>query len=42
VSDLATVPAAVIQPYLVEFSANGMNMKKTLRSMFTSDDFVRF
>jgi hypothetical protein len=42
VSDLATVPAAVIQPYLVEFSTNGLNMKKTLRSMFTSDDFVRF
>jgi len=42
VSDLATVPAAVIAPYLGEFTANGMNMKQTLRSMFTSDDFVRF
>lgn len=42
VSDLATVPLEVIQPYLDEFSANGMNLKQTLRAILLSDDFVKF
>ncbi|HMY15244.1 MAG TPA: DUF1549 domain-containing protein [Polyangium sp.] len=42
VSDLATVPAEVIQPYLDEFNGNGMNLKATLRAILVSDDFVKF
>jgi hypothetical protein len=42
VSDLATVPAAVLKPYLAEFEGNGQNLKKTLRAMLTSDDFTDF
>jgi hypothetical protein len=42
VSDLATVPTDVIQPYITEFVGNGENMKKTLRAMFASSEFVRF
>jgi hypothetical protein len=42
VSDLSTVPLEVIQPFVDEFGANGMNFKEVLRSMMTSDDFVRF
>ncbi len=42
VSDLATVPAIVLKPWLAEFQGNGMNLKKTLRAMLSSDDFVRF
>jgi hypothetical protein len=42
ISDLATVPAAVLKPYLAEFEGNGQNLKKTLRAMLTSDDFTHF
>lgn len=42
VSDLATVPTEVIQPYLDEFNGNGMNLKATLRAILLSDDFVKF
>ena len=42
VSDLATVPHEVIQAYVDEFNVNGMNLKQVLRSMLTSEDFVRF
>jgi hypothetical protein len=42
VSDLATVPVEVIQPYIDEFNGNGMNLKVTLRAILVSDDFVRF
>jgi hypothetical protein len=42
VSDLATVPLSVLQPHVDEFTTNGMNFKQVLRSIFTSDDFVRF
>ena len=42
VSDLATVPAAVLKPYLAEFESNGQNLKKTLRAMLTSEDFTHF
>jgi hypothetical protein len=42
VSDLATVPTEVLEPHIKEFGSNGMNLKQVLRSMFTSEDFVRF
>ena len=42
VSDLATVPASVLAAHQAEFEGNGQNFKKTLRSMFASDDFVKF
>jgi len=42
VSDLATVPTEVLETYIEEFKSNNMNLKKVLRSMFTSEDFVRF
>jgi len=42
VSDLATVPLEVIQPFVEEFQGNGKNFKEVLRSIMTSDDFVRF
>lgn len=42
VSDLATVPTEVIQPYLDEFNGSGMNLKATLRAILLSDDFVKF
>jgi hypothetical protein len=42
VSDLATVPIDVLTPYIEEFGDNGMNLKQVLRSMFASEDFVRF
>ncbi len=42
VTDLATVPPAVLQTYVDEFQKNGQNLKKTLRAIFTSADFVRY
>ncbi len=42
VTDLSTVPLAVIGPYISELSTNGANLRETLRAMFKSDDFVKF
>ncbi len=42
VNDLATVPYEVLDEYMIEYFQNGMNLKATLRSMFTSADFVRY
>lgn len=42
VADLATVPYGVIDPFVTELSSNGGDMKKVLRSMMTSEDFVSF
>jgi hypothetical protein len=42
VNDLATIPPVVTQPYVADFTANGMNVKRALRDMLTSDDFVKF
>ncbi len=42
VSDLATVPPEVLKPYVEDFVANGMNLKKTLRTILLSDDFTKF
>lgn len=42
VTDLATVPPSVLEKYVAEFEKNGQNLKKTMRAIFASDDFVRF
>jgi hypothetical protein len=42
VSDLATVPLAVLEPFIADFQGSGQNLKKTLRAMLTSDDFLRY
>lgn len=42
VTDLATVPPSVLSKYVAEFEKNGQDLKKTLRAIFASDDFVRF
>ncbi|MSP26156.1 MAG: DUF1588 domain-containing protein [Myxococcales bacterium] len=42
VTDLSTVPLNVIGPYIGELANNGENLRETLRSMFKSDDFVKF
>lgn len=42
VTDLATVPFGVIEPFVTEFDGNGQDLKTVLRSMFMSEDFVSF
>ncbi len=42
VLDLATVPDVVIAPYVAEYRKDNASLKKTIRAMFTSDDFVKF
>jgi hypothetical protein len=42
VLDLATVPQVVSDPILQDFQASGLKLKKVIRDVFTSDDFVRF
>lgn len=42
VSDLATVPPSVLATYVAEFQKNGQNLKKTMRAIFASSDFVRY
>lgn len=42
VTDLATVPPSVLAAHVAEFQKNGQNLKKTMRAIFASDDFVRF
>jgi len=42
VNDLATVPTDVTQPYVQDFTKNGMNLKTIISEIFTSADFVRF
>jgi len=42
ISDLATVPFDVLEPYYDEFYDSGFDVKETLRVMMKSDDFVRF
>jgi hypothetical protein len=42
VTDLATVPPQVITPYVTAFTSNGQNVKKSLRDMFASQDFVSY
>jgi len=42
VNDLATIPPVVTDPLVQSFTANGMKLKAVIRSVFTSDDFVKF
>ena len=42
VNDLATIPPAVTDPLLKDFTTNGMKLKRVIRNVFTADDFVRF
>jgi hypothetical protein len=42
IADLATVPVNVIDPFVNELTTNGGDMKKTLRAMMVSEDFVSF
>jgi len=42
VTDLATVPTSVVQPYIDQLETNGGNLKETLKTMFKSEDFTRF
>ena len=42
VNDLATVPYEVLDEYMITYYQTGMNLKSTLRAIFTSADFIRF
>lgn len=42
VTDLATVPAEILKPFIDEFMTTNRNLKATLRAVLVSDDFVRF
>ncbi len=42
VNDLATVPSVVTAPLVTDFTGNGMTIKRLMRNIFTSDDFVKF
>ncbi|HEY1959948.1 MAG TPA: DUF1549 domain-containing protein [Polyangiaceae bacterium] len=42
VDDVAGVPSVVTDPLLQDFTANGMKVKRLLRNILTSDDFVKF
>ena len=42
VNDLSTVPYEVLDEYMITYYQDGMNLKSTLRAIFTNADFVRF
>lgn len=42
VNDLATIPNAVTEPFVKDFSANGQKLKEAIRGIFKSEDFVKF
>ena len=42
VNDLATIPAAVTQPYVDQFKGNGMKLKAILAAIFKSEDFTKY
>lgn len=42
VNDLATVPSIVTDPIVTDFTQNGFKLKRVIRNVFTSDDFVKF
>jgi hypothetical protein len=42
VNDLATVPNAVTEPFVKDFTANGQKLVETIRGVFKSEDFVKF
>jgi hypothetical protein len=41
VTDLATVPYGILEPYVLDFDVD-RDLKKTLRSIMTSEDFISF
>jgi hypothetical protein len=42
VNDIATVPSVVTDPLVKDFTTNGTKIKRLIRNIFTSDDFVKF
>ena len=42
VNDLATIPPVVTEPFVKDFTTNGFRIKRAIRNVFTSDDFVKF
>lgn len=42
VNDAAPVPNVVTDPFVKDFSANGLKIKHLLKTLYTSDDFVKF
>jgi hypothetical protein len=42
VNDLATIPPAVTDSLVADFTGNGFKLKRAIRNVFTSDDFVKF
>jgi hypothetical protein len=42
VNELATVPNIVTDPIVTDFTQNGFKLKRAIRNVFTSDDFVKF
>jgi hypothetical protein len=42
VNDVATVPSVVTASLVTDFTTNGLKVKRLLRNIFTSDDFVKF
>jgi len=42
VNDVATVPSVVTDPFVQDFKANGLKIKHLLKTIYTSDDFVKF
>ena len=42
VNDLATIPPAVTDPLVKDFTSNGMKLKRVIRNVFTSEDFTKF
>jgi hypothetical protein len=39
---VATVPSVVTDPLVQSFKTNGLKIKALLKTIFTSDDFVKF
>jgi hypothetical protein len=42
VNDLATIPPAITDSLVQDFTSNGYKLKRAIRNVFTSDDFVKF
>jgi hypothetical protein len=42
VADLATIPELVTKDISADFAANGFDLKRVIKSVFTADDYVKF
>ncbi len=42
VNDVAAVPNIVTDPLVKDFTTNGLKIKRLIRNIFTSDDYVKF